>query len=149
MTGFIYDPNYSQLPEISIFSESYTTGKVEIVALPNGKINGKTVVSLVSKDNGYLSKAAFKGLSISPGMCSWEEREGRRKRERECIFYVHIQQLLSLSPAGEYILEVRSVANPRVALRASEPIKVAPAPMKQSEIGKLFDDLDDMLKFDI
>lgn len=51
--------------------------------------------------------------------------------------------------AGEYILEVRSVANPRVALRSSEPIKVAPAPMKQSEIGKLFDDLDDMLKFDI
>ena len=53
------------------------------------------------------------------------------------------------SPAGEYIIEVRSVANPRVALRASEPIKVAPAPMKQSEIGKLFDDLDEMLKFDI
>ena len=48
--------------------------------------------------------------------------------------------------AGEYILEVRSVANSRVALR-SEPIKVVPAPMKQAEIGKLFDDLDDMLKF--
>jgi hypothetical protein len=54
-----------------------------------------------------------------------------------------------ISPAGEYIFEVRSVANPRVVLRSSEPIKVAPAPMKQSEIGKLFDDLDDMLKFDI
>ena len=57
-----------QLPEISIFSESYTTGKVEIVALPNGKLSGKTVVSLVSKDTGYLSKATFKGLSISPGV---------------------------------------------------------------------------------
>ena len=54
-----------------------------------------------------------------------------------------------ITTAGEYILEVRSVANPRVALRASDPIKVAPAPMKQSEVGKLFDDLDDMLKFDI
>ena len=59
---------HAQLPEISIFSESYTTGKLEIVALPNGKISGKTVVSLVSKDNGYLSKAAFRGLSISPGV---------------------------------------------------------------------------------
>ena len=41
---------------------------------------------------------------------------------------------------------MRSVANPRVALR-SDPIKVIPAPMRESEIGKLFDDLDDMLKF--
>ena len=57
--------------------------------------------------------------------------------------------ILLLHAAGEYIFEVRSVANPRVVLRSSEPIKVAPAPMKQAEIGKLFDDLDDMLKFDI
>ena len=62
---------YMQLPELSIFSESYTTGNVEIVALPNGKISGRTVVSLVSKDNGYLSKASFKGLSISPGWCMY------------------------------------------------------------------------------
>ena len=63
-----YCAYYIQLPEISIFSESYTTGNVEIVALPNGKINGKTMVSLVSKDSGYLSKGTFKGLSISPGL---------------------------------------------------------------------------------
>lgn len=46
------------------------------------------------------------------------------------------------------MLEVRSVADPREALRAPAPIKVVPAPMKQSEIGRVFDDLDDMLKFD-
>ena len=51
------------------------------------------------------------------------------------------------SLAGQYLLEVRYVENPTVALR-SDKITVTPALMKQAEIGQVFDDLDKMLQFD-
>ena len=55
---------------------------------------------------------------------------------------------LSLPAAGRYHLEVRSVSDPSVALRSLVPMQVLPAPMRTSEIGKVFDDLDKLLQFD-
>lgn len=105
-----------QLPEISVFSESFTVGDLEIVVNGKGNFQGRTVVPLAAKDNGYLSKASFRGLS--------------------------------LSPAGTYLIEVRSVSDPSVKVTASDRILVVPPPMRQSEIGQVFSDLEKMLQFD-
>ena len=32
-----------------------------------GKLRGKTIQPLMAKENGYKSKATFKGLTIEPG----------------------------------------------------------------------------------
>ena len=53
---------------------------------------------------------------------------------------------LTLGPPGQYVLEVSSCADPGVLLR-SGPIVVAPPPMRHSELGQVFDDLDKMLQF--
>ena len=53
---------------------------------------------------------------------------------------------ITIGPAGSYILEVQSTTDPSEAIR-SDPIAVAPPPMRQSEIGQVFDDLDKMLQF--
>lgn len=53
---------------------------------------------------------------------------------------------ISIGPAGQYVLEVQSSVDPAVALQ-SLPITVTPPPMRQSEIGQVFDDLDKLLQF--
>ena len=53
---------------------------------------------------------------------------------------------LTLAPPGQYVLEVRSVSDPDVVLR-SNTVTVAPPPMRQSQLGQVFDDLDKMLQF--
>ncbi len=53
---------------------------------------------------------------------------------------------LSLGPPGQYVFEVQSTSDPGVVLQ-SDPIVVAPPPMRQSEIGQVFDDLDKLLQF--
>ena len=53
---------------------------------------------------------------------------------------------LTLSPPGQYALEVRSTTDPEVVLRSGN-ITVAPPPMRQSQLGAVFDDLDKMLQF--
>ena len=60
-------PSYMQLPEIAVFSDSFTVGDMEVVVQGGAHIKGTTVAPLITKDNGYLSKASFRGLSISPG----------------------------------------------------------------------------------
>ena len=50
--------------------------------------------------------------------------------------------------AGSYVFEARSVVDHSVFLR-SNPITVNPPPMRNSEIGKVFQDLEAMLQFDI
>lgn len=37
------------------------------VLIGGAQVKGTTVVSLQTKDNGYLSRANFKGIAISPG----------------------------------------------------------------------------------
>ena len=53
---------------------------------------------------------------------------------------------LTIGPPGQYVLEVQSAVDSTVVLW-SEPIVVAPPPMRQSEIGQVFDDLDKLLQF--
>lgn len=53
---------------------------------------------------------------------------------------------LTLGPPGQYVLEVVSTSDPAVVLR-SHPIIVAPPPLKKSELGQVFDDLDKMFQF--
>ncbi len=53
---------------------------------------------------------------------------------------------LTLSPPGQYVLEVRSAVDPEVVLR-SNMVTVTPPPMRQSQLGAVFDDLDKMLQF--
>ena len=53
---------------------------------------------------------------------------------------------LTIGPAGQYALEVRSTSDPEVVLR-SDAFTVTPPPMRQSQIGAVFDDLDKMLQF--
>lgn len=53
---------------------------------------------------------------------------------------------LTISPPGQYALEVHSISDPSVMLR-SDPIVVAPPPMRNSQLGQVFDDLDKMLQF--
>ena len=72
-------------------SDSYTVGDIELIVhgklvgsveygtdltpyflffprTPGGaQIRGTTVASLVTRDNGYHSRASFRGLSLSPG----------------------------------------------------------------------------------
>ena len=57
---------------------------------------------------------------------------------------VHISKLFA---AGQFVFEVHSVSNPSVSLRSYDKINVAPPPMRQSELGDVFDDLDKMLQF--
>lgn len=51
-----------------------------------------------------------------------------------------------MGPPGQYHLEVQSVIDPTMVL-LSDPIVIAPPPMRQSEIGQVFDDLDKLLQF--
>ncbi len=53
---------------------------------------------------------------------------------------------ITVGPPGSYILEVSSVADPSEVL-LSDLITVNPPPMRQSEIGQVFDDLDKLLQF--
>ena len=53
---------------------------------------------------------------------------------------------ISLGPPGSYVLEVVSMSESEEVLR-SDPITVSPPPMRQSEIGQVFDDLDKLLQF--
>lgn len=53
---------------------------------------------------------------------------------------------LTIGTPGQYALEVHSISDPSVMLR-SDPIMVAPPPMRHSELGQVFDDLDKMLQF--
>ena len=71
--------------------------------------------------------------------------------QNKCISLYSIEEIItSPSPsAGKYIFEVRSVTDPAVTLRAPEPITVVPPPMRNSEIGRVFQDFEDMLQFDI
>ena len=50
------------------------------------KFQGRTVVPLQSKDNGYLSKASFRGLSLSPGeLCSCCEKDRAREIKKGTV----------------------------------------------------------------
>lgn len=53
---------------------------------------------------------------------------------------------ITIGPPGQYVLEVQSVSDPAVVL-TSFPVAVAPPPMRKSELGQVFDDLDKMLQF--
>ena len=53
---------------------------------------------------------------------------------------------LTIGPPGQYVLEVRSTSDPEVVLR-SDTFTVTPPPMRQSQLGQVFDDFDKMLQF--
>ena len=53
---------------------------------------------------------------------------------------------VTIGPQGLYVMQVVSCVDSRVVLQ-SEPITVIPPPMRNSEIGDVFDDLDKMLQF--
>ena len=89
---------------------------------------------LVAKENGYLSRAVFKNITLSP---------------RKFEFLLPLALLpfsLSLSTAGKYSI---TVFNPhdRTACLPPQIITVAPAVMSHNELGAVFQDLEDMLKF--
>lgn len=100
-------------PEFSVFSDPYTMGDIELI-VEGAEVIGDVQRTLQSKDNGFLSKATFKGIS--------------------------------LRPAGKYTVQVRSMKNPSEVLVAPEPIEVAPPPIRQSEVGRMFDDFEKMLE---
>jgi ankyrin repeat protein len=54
------------MPDFSIVSDPYTVGEVIVILHDGGQILGKNRVQLVSKDNGYLSRAQFTNLSFAP-----------------------------------------------------------------------------------
>eukprot|EP01136_Pigoraptor_vietnamica_P040087 Opistho-1_new@11606 len=54
---------------------------------------------------------------------------------------------IKLSPAGNYILEVRSVANPNIFVQQAAPIAVGFELKQTAQLDAMFDDLDSMLKF--
>ena len=64
------------------------------------------------------------------------------------IFYSSLSLSSLPPPAGTYLIEVRSVSDPSVKVTASDRILVVPPPMRQSEIGQVFSDLEKMLQFD-
>lgn len=51
--------------------------------------------------------------------------------------------------AGKYSIEVRSTVDHSILLRAPEQIDVVPPPMRKSELGRVFQDFEQMLQFDI
>ena len=102
-----------------------------------GEMRYKAVAPLVAKENGYLSRAVFKNITLSP-------------RKLSCLHDLLPLALLpfslSLSTAGKYSI---TVFNPhdRTACLPPQIITVAPAVMSQNELGAVFQDLEDMLKF--
>eukprot|EP00731_Ephydatia_muelleri_P002143 Em0001g2143a len=53
------------LPEFSVFSDPYTMGSLELV-VEGAEVSGDVQRTLQSKDNGFLSKATFKGIMLHP-----------------------------------------------------------------------------------
>lgn len=72
-----------------------------------GQILGKSRVQLVSKDNGYLSRANFTGISFAPGILS----------------HFHICYCGYIK-AGTYTLEIHSSSDLDVSITLGEPVVV-------------------------
>jgi hypothetical protein len=86
-------------------------------------------------------KVVVKGGALLGGITVQPLRTKQNGFPSQCLF-----SGLSIGPPGEYVLEVQSASDPNTVLK-SDPIAVAPPPMRQSEIGQVFDDFDKMLQF--
>jgi ankyrin repeat protein len=103
------------IPEIAVFSQAFSVGQLKMeISDEDGDMKFKAVTTLLAKENGYLSRAVFKNIT--------------------------------LSPPGQYSITVYSLSDPTICL-PPQIMTVTPAVMGQNELGAVFQDLEDMLKF--
>lgn len=86
-------------------------------------------------------KVKAKGGAILGGRTQQALKTKQNGFPSKCVF-----SGLTIGPPGQYTLEVTSCSDPAAQLH-SDPITVAPPPMRHSELGNVFDDLDKMLQF--